>query len=296
MEQDFYFEESNPRKTKRIIFILILVFLLIVGGLYYYRSKYTLNIKKNLKYEVGTVLPTDVREFVNNKVIDETDYTLLMTSISTEDGVLNKVGDYTYKIKYKNVTKTGKIKVVDTVAPRVEVEELTVGVDEDFLVDDFVKVCEDYSKPCKVEYDDESDSKANEKEGDYNFKIKVSDSAGNMVKKDVTLHVKKGYNSVDTKTSDLKIDHIDPEFADWNNDMIVKFTKACDPNEVDESDGYGELMDISGDDLHNYIDPLYMNNGIEDKQIIMVYNKYNLVIGYAIRVKLDNGLYLYCKK
>ena len=148
MEQDFYFEESNPRKTKGIIFILILVFLLIVGGLYYYRSKYTLNIKKNLKYEVGTVLPTDVREFVNNKVIDETDYTLLMTSISTEDGVLNKVGDYTYKIKYKNVTKTGKIKVVDTVAPRVEVEELTVGVDEYFLVDDFVKVCEDYSKPC----------------------------------------------------------------------------------------------------------------------------------------------------
>lgn len=296
MDQDFYFEESNPRKTKRIIFAIIVVFLLIVGGLYYYKSKYTLNIKKNLKYEVGTVLPTDVREFVNNKVIDESDYTLLVSSISTEDGVLNKVGDYTYKIKYKNVTKTGKIKVVDTVAPRVEVEELTVGVNEEFLVDDFVKVCEDYSKPCKAEYDNESDSKVNEKEGTYNFKIRVSDSVGNMVKKDVTLHVKKGYNSKDGKESDLKIDHIEPEFADWNKEMIVSFTKACDPNEVDESDGYGEFLEISADDLHNYIDPLYMNNGIVDKQIIMVYNKYDLVIGYAIRVKLDNGLYLYCKK
>lgn len=296
MDQDFYFEESNPRKTKRIIFAIIVVFLLIVGGLYYYKSKYTLNIKKNLKYEVGTVLPTDVREFVNNKVIDESDYTLLVSSISTEDGVLNKVGDYTYKIKYKNVTKTGKIKVVDTVAPRVEVEELTVGVNEEFLVDDFVKVCEDYSKPCKAEYDNESDSKLNEKEGTYDFKIRVSDSVGNMVKKDVTLHVKKGYNSKDGKESDLKIDHIEPEFADWNKEMIVSFTKACDPNEVDESDGYGEFLEISADDLHNYIDPLYMNNGIVDKQIIMVYNKYDLVIGYAIRVKLDNGLYLYCKK
>lgn len=296
MDQDFYFEESNPRKTKRIIFAIIVVFLLIVGGLYYYKSKYTLNIKKNLKYEVGTVLPTDVREFVNNKVIDESDYTLLVSSISTEDGVLNKVGDYTYKIKYKNVTKTGKIKVVDTVAPRVEVEELTVGVNEEFLVDDFVKVCEDYSKPCKAEYDNESDSKVNEKEGTYDFKIRVSDSVGNMVKKDVTLHVKKGYNSKDGKESDLKIDHIEPEFADWNKEMIVSFTKACDPNEVDESDGYGEFLEISADDLHNYIDPLYMNNGIVDKQIIMVYNKYDLVIGYAIRVKLDNGLYLYCKK
>ncbi len=296
MDQDFYFEESNPRKTKRIIFAIIVVFLLIVGSLYYYKSKYTLNIKKNLKYEVGTVLPTDVREFVNNKVIDESDYTLLVSSISTEDGVLNKVGDYTYKIKYKNVTKTGKIKVVDTVAPRVEVEELTVGVNEEFLVDDFVKVCEDYSKPCKAEYDNESDSKVNEKEGTYNFKIRVSDSVGNMVKKDVTLHVKKGYNSKELKESDLKIDHIEPEFADWNNEMIVNFTKACDQNEVDESDGYGEFLEISADDLHNYIDPLYMNNGIVDKQIIMVYNKYDLVIGYAIRVKLDNGLYLYCKK
>lgn len=296
MDQDFYFEESNPRKTKRIIFAIIVVFLLIVGGLYYYKSKYTLNIKKNLKYEVGTVLPTDVREFVNNKVIDESDYTLLVSSISTEDGVLNKVGDYTYKIKYKNVTKTGKIKVVDTVAPRVEVEELTVGVNEEFLVDDFVKVCEDYSKPCKAEYDNESDSKVNEKEGTYDFKIRVSDSVGNMVKKDVTLHVKKGCNSKDVKESDLKIDHIEPEFADWNKEMIVSFTKACDPNEVDESDGYGEFLEISADDLHNYIDPLYMNNGIVDKQIIMVYNKYDLVIGYAIRVKLDNGLYLYCKK
>lgn len=296
MDQDFYFEESNPRKTKRIIFAIIVVFLLIVGGLYYYKSKYTLNIKKNLKYEVGTVLPTDVREFVNNNVIDESDYTLLVSSISTEDGVLNKVGDYTYKIKYKNVTKTGKIKVVDTVAPRVEVEELTVGVNEEFLVDDFVKVCEDYSKPCKAEYDNESDSKLNEKEGTYDFKIRVSDSVGNMVKKDVTLHVKKGYNSKEGKESDLKIDHIEPEFADWNKEMIVSFTKACDPNEVDESDGYGEFLEISADDLHNYIDPLYMNNGIVDKQIIMVYNKYDLVIGYAIRVKLDNGLYLYCKK
>lgn len=296
MDQDFYFEESNPRKTKVVIIVLVLVFIIIVGILLYARSRYTLNIKKDLKFEVGSTLSNDVRDFVKNRVVDENDYTLMLSGVQQEDGVLNKVGDYTFKIKYKNITKTGHIKVVDTVAPNVEVSDLTVGVDEEFLPDDFIALCDDYSKPCKVEYVNSESEDLNKKEGSYTLEIKISDSENNSVKKEVKLNVQKGFNLTKLKESDLKIHHIEPDFPDWNNEMVIKLDKGYDPNEIDESDAYTELMEVSSSDLHNYIDPLYMNNLITESQFIEVYNKYGLVIGYAIRVKLDNGLVFYCKK
>lgn len=296
MDQDFYFEESNPRKTKVVIICLVFVFVLILGILFYARTRYTLNIKKDLKFEVGTVLSNDVRDFVKNKVVDEDDYTMMFSGVQQEDGILNKVGDYTFKIKYKNITKIGHIKVIDTVAPKVEVSDLTVGVDEEFLPDDFVTLCDDYSKPCKVEYVNGDSENLNKKVGSYKLEIRVSDSANNSIKKEVTLNVKEGFNLTKMKEADLNIHHIEPAFDDWKKEMIIKFSKGYDPNEIDESDAYTELMEVSGSDLHNYIDPLYINNLITDSQFIEVYNKYGLIIGYAIRIKLDNGLTLYCKK
>lgn len=296
MDQDFYFEESNPRKTKVVIICLVFVFVLVLGILFYARTRYTLNIKKDLKFEVGTVLSNDVRDFVKNKVVDEDDYTMMFSGVQQEDGILNKVGDYTFKIKYKNITKIGHIKVIDTVAPKVEVSDLTVGVDEEFLPDDFVTLCDDYSKPCKVEYVNGDSENLNKKVGSYKLEIRVSDSANNSIKKEVTLNVKEGFNLTKMKEADLNIHHIEPAFDDWKKEMIIKFSKGYDPNEIDESDAYTELMEVSGSDLHNYIDPLYINNLITDSQFVEVYNKYGLIIGYAIRIKLDNGLTLYCKK
>lgn len=296
MDQDFYFEESNPRKTKVVIICLVFVFVLVLGILFYARTRYTLNIKKDLKFEVGTVLSNDVRDFVKNKVVDEDDYTMMFSGVQQEDGILNKVGDYTFKIKYKNITKIGHIKVIDTVAPKVEVSDLTVGVDEEFLPDDFVTLCDDYSKPCKVEYVNGDSENLNKKVGSYKLEIRVSDSANNSIKKEVTLNVKEGFNLTKMKEADLNIHHIEPAFDDWKKEMIIKFSKGYDPNEIDESDAYTELMEVSVSDLHNYIDPLYINNLITDSQFIEVYNKYGLIIGYAIRIKLDNGLTLYCKK
>lgn len=295
MNQDFYFEEANPRKTKLVIACLIALFSGVVVIGFFVRGRYTLNLKKNLKFEVGTKISDDVSTFVKNKVLDEDDYTVLLSGVPIEDGVLNKVGEYSFKVKYKSITKTGHISVVDTVAPEVTVEELTVGVDEEFDRDDFVTVCDDYSKPCKVEYEGEGAQASYDKEGIYDFKIKVSDAVGNSVKKDVKLIVKKNYNLTEAKESDLKIDHIEPNFSDWNNQMLIKFDKAYDPNSIDDTDGYAELMEVSSRDFHNYIDELYINNLIVDSQIIEVYNKYGFIIGYAIRLELDNGLKLYCQ-
>lgn len=295
MDQEFYFEESNPKKAKLIAAILLIVISLFFVGLLKLRSLYTLNLKKGLEFEVGTKISYDVTDYVTNRIVDENDYTLLFSAITMEDDVLNKIGEYTFKVKYKNVTKSGKLTVIDTVKPNVEVQDLTVGVNEEFLLDDFITKCEDYSLPCDVTYEDKKDEDNYKKEGSYKFNIFISDAAGNKVKKSVNLTVKKGYNYTQTKESDLKIDHIEPEYSDWDKSMILKFSKGYDPNDIDDTDVYGDLMDISGGDLHRYLDPMYENNRIEESQIIFVYNKYGLVIGFAIRVELDNGLSFYLK-
>lgn len=295
MDQDFYFEESNPKKVRIIMVVIFIIISALCIALLYCRSLYTLNVKKEVIYEAGSKISYDVADYVTNKVVDESDYTLLFSAVTMDGDILNKVGEYTYKVKYKNITKAGKIIVKDTIIPDVEVQNLTVGVGEEYELDEFITKCVDYSSPCLVTYENESDEKLNQKEGTYAFNIIISDSVGNKVTKEVKLTAKKGFNLTGSKESDLTVNHIEPEFTDWDKTMILKFSKAYDPNEIDETDVYGELLDITGSDLHNYIDPIYANNAITDYQIIWVYNKYGYVIGFAIRIKLDNGLYLYLK-
>lgn len=295
MDQDFYYEETSPKNAKLMVLGIVVVFVLICVGLYLYRAKYTLHIKKGITYEVGSTISEDIHDFVDNKIVDENDYTLLLAGVNMDDNVLNKVGEYTFKVKYKNVTKSGKIKVVDTKAPTVEVQELTVGVDEEYLVDDFIKVCDDYSKPCNVDYEKESDKNLNKKAGNYNFNIVIADAENNKVTKEVSLIVKSNYSYEDARKNDLHVDHIDPDLEDFDGTLILKFSEAYDPNEFDETDAYGEFLEITSEDHHNYLDPLYYNNAITEEQIAEAYNKYGYLVGYAIRVKLDNGLYFYLK-
>lgn len=296
MDQDFYFEESNPKKAKLILVGILLLVSIFCIVLIFLRGRYTLNVRKNLVYEAGDKLSTNVADYVSNRVVDDGDYTLLLDGISSDEGILNKVGEYTFKVKYKNITKKGTIKVVDTKAPEVETIDLTIGVDEEIEVDTFVSVCKDYSMPCNVTYEHEKDADNYKKEGEYTFNIIVTDGVGNKVKKSVKLNVKKNYNYKDTIVKDLTIHHVEPELDDWKGDIILKFNKAYDPNEIDETEAYASLMEITAGDLHNYLDPLYMNNEIRETQIIEVFNKSGYIIGYAVRVKLDNGLYFYLKK
>lgn len=295
MDQDFYYEETSPKNAKLMVLGIVVVFVLICVGLYLYRAKYTLHIKKGITYEVGSTISEDIHDFVDNKIVDENDYTLLLAGVNMDDNVLNKVGEYTFKVKYKNVTKSGKIKVVDTKAPTVEVQELTVGVDEEYLVDDFIKVCDDYSKPCNVDYEKESDKNLNKKAGNYNFNIVIADAENNKVTKEVSLIVKSNYSYEAARKNDLHVDHIDPNLEDFDGTLILKFSEAYDPNGFDETDAYGEFLEITSEDHHNYLDPLYYNNAITEEQIAEAYNKYGYLVGYAIRVKLDNGLYFYLK-
>lgn len=296
MDNEIYFEESNPKSVKIILFI-VLMCLFVVGIFYIYISrKYTLSIKGDLVFELGSEVSYDPSTYLENNINDPKDYKLVFTRVSISDDKFDKVGKYDFKVQYNNVSKKGRLVVVDTTKPEVETQDLTIGVDEEFNLDDFISVCNDYSKPCKVSLKDENDLKKTSKVGTYNFNITVSDKENNKVDKKVKLTVKKGYSRKELLINDLKPHHIEPEYSDWNKEMIIKYNKGIDPNEIEETEYYNELMEVTMNDLHTYLDPLYENNFIKESQIITVYNSYGYIIGYSIRVDLDNGLHFYLKK
>jgi hypothetical protein len=124
----------------------------------------------------------------------------------------------------------------------------------------------------------------------------IEDQAGNKVTKGVRLIVKKGYNAEDVKKSDLKIDHIDHDYGDWNNQTVLTYSKGVHEDHLDHDDRYMYLLDILSDDLTQYLPEDKKIYTIDESEVIYVYNKYDFVIGFAIRVKLSSGEYLYLTK
>ena len=46
----------------------------------------------------------------------------------------------------------GDVEVKDTKAPEVELQNLIVGLDEEYEPDEFIAVCNEYSKPCTASF------------------------------------------------------------------------------------------------------------------------------------------------
>lgn len=293
MNDEFYIEETNPKKALLSIIMFIIVGVICVGGFIVYKQKHTLSVKNNIRLELGSKLETDINFYLKNKMTSEDDYDIDLSKIKTENGILTEVGEYTVTVKYKNIRKTGKVIVEDTTKPVVEVKDLVVGVNEDYDISDFVTKCEDLSKPCEVYYEKDQSSELQKNAGSYKFNIIINDAYKNSVVKTVNLVVKENYNSSEEKEKDLVYDHIDSDYKDYNNKMFLKFKKAINPDLIESNE---EFQDMSSSDFSNYLSAEDSGNSIVSSEILYVYNKYNYVIGCAIRVKLSNGEYRYLTK
>ena len=145
-------------------------------------------------------------------------------------------------------------------------------------------------------YKNASDEKVQKKAGIYEFKIVATDQAGNKIEKNVRLIVKKGYSYEESKSKDLTVSYVDTDYKDWDNEWMVKLNKGVHEEHLDHVDEYEDLMDLASDDMSVYL-PIEKNMyRIEEQEIIYIYNKYDYVIGFAMRVKLSNGEYIYLSK
>lgn len=295
MEDEFYFEESNPKRVKIIIAVLLVIFACACVLFIMARNKYTLSVRKVVEYEVGDKLSYNIKDYLYNNVIDESDYKLTFSSFISKSEVLDTVGEYDYKVTFQGISKKGKIKVVDTKAPVVEIDRLIIGVDEELVLSDAISKCEDFSLPCQVDFVKESDADITKKAGVYEVPITISDHYGNKTKKTITVEVKENYNSISIKENDLNASYIDQEYMEWNNEFLVKFSKAYKDDHLDEIDEYDLILEATEGDMHRYLDPIYANNRIDKLEMVSIYNKYNYIIGITYYLELDNGKSFYIK-
>ncbi len=294
--EDFYYEGTNPKRAKIICIIILILFVMAVLAFGYFKKTYTLNVKSKITVELGSEVSKDIRDYVDNKIVDEDDYSLNLKAVSITDNKYDLVGEYQYKVKYKSITKKGKIVVKDTTPPKVETVDVKVGINEAIEADTFIKVCDDYSRPCNVSVKGEEIEDLVKKEGTHTVNLVISDQYDNKVTASASLIVKKNYSRLEEIRKDLDIHHILEEVDDFDNVMYIKYNKALDEKELENDEEYQDLVSAATSSLYDYLPEPYKLNRVDDFKIIPVYNQYNYVVGVAIRVTLDNGLTMYLSK
>ena len=284
MDQDFFIEETSPLK---IIFYVILFLGLIGGSVYFYIDyKNSSHVKlKNVTVELGTKLPKDKETYIETNNKDA--YSLDLSTISTdENGNVNMTGEYSFKVRGNGETKKGKVYVKDTTKPVIELEDLTVGVNESFSPNDYLTKCEDLSLPCTAKFQNAKDLEINTKEGTYSIKLIVSDAAGNEVTKDVKLIVSGESTLAKKKASDLTFSYLVDNDEEWNKSYTLKLDKAIAEDSVDYNDYINDLS------TREYS----FTKKVSEKKILTAYNKYNYVIGFSIKITFEDNSVLYITK
>ena len=212
MEEDFVYSEPRMRtRTKVILFIGFLV--MICGAIIIFFSMNNFNVKKTITYEVGDVISLDVTDYITNKTFSAKEYKLDIDAVAYDnENRLTTVGEYTFRVTMKDTIKEGKIIVKDTKAPKVETIELTIGTNDEYVIDDFIASCDDYSLPCTYIMESNVDTK---KVGTQDIKIKVKDAQNNETTVNTKLIVKDGFSLKDEKTKDFNIFIINSITISW---------------------------------------------------------------------------------
>lgn len=278
MDQDFYFEESNPKWVTIIIVILVIAGL--CAGYYFYKEYKKQVVKvKDVTIELGSKPSEDISSYASGATEG---YTLsLPDNLVNEEGNTYMVGEYSYKIKKGDSTKRGKIFVKDTTAPTVTIKEITVGVNEEFEPYEFLDDCDDLSLPCKTSYKKDSYAKLNEKAGKYDLEIFVEDKYGNKVSKDVVLNVSETESLLSLKQNDDVVVSMTPEDKDWNKTYTYKFPKAV-PSDSDEYEA--KFLEINSMDFSSKFD-----KKITNQYSITTYNKYGYAIGISVKLFFEDN-------
>lgn len=292
MNEEFVYEEHGNKKK----FLLLTLFLvvIIVFALFLYK-RYMFDAKSKVVYEVGDTYKEDVSEYVKNKIINKDKYKLIVDDhFKVEDGKVSKAGNYTFTIRYNGKDTKVPVEVKDTKAPEVTLQDITVGLNEEFEPDEFILTCNEYSKPCIASYKKESDAELYKKEGTYKVNIIVKDLYENSVTKEAKLTVKKGYSFENEKKKNLEPVRLSHDYGDWDKKTyVVSYTSAIDPTEVSKNDRYRYLYEMAEDDLSLYLPSGYEGDIVVDGEIIYVYNRYNYITGFLYRANLSSGKTVY---
>ncbi|MDD4706249.1 MAG: hypothetical protein PHS24_03455 [Bacilli bacterium] len=282
-DEDFYIEETSPLKVF-LMSLLILFIIGVFGGLYYFYFYYNEVKLKNITIELGNPVPNDIDKYINDH--KNKTYKTDMSNISVDEkGNTNSVGEYSYLVYVGKEIKKGKVYVKDTTAPIVKLKELTVGLNEVFEPDDFLESCIDLSQVCYVNYAKEADENLNSAVGEYQVTLEIKDKYDNIAKEKTKLIVSESSSLSATKANDMEVSSIYPIDNNWNKVFTIKFIKG-----ISEQDKTFEqkILEITNFDFGSLFE-----EKIKNQTLLTIYNKYNYVIGFSIKLEFDNGEIIY---
>lgn len=287
--EEVYIEETNKKTIFKYIIIILFILGIIVGGYIYFHSNNILRLER-VVVELGDKVPVDIDVYVKNKIQNIKDYDLNLIKVPVdENGFTDEVGEYKYSVKYNGQKKSGKIIVKDTKAPLVEVKDLTVGVNEEFMLDDFITSCGDLSLPCKVTLKNSGDEKLFSKVGTHEIELRIRDLYGNSTIKKVNLNVSNSESLSGTKENDMEIYKTSPEYEDYDGTITFKYEHAVDEDTLDESEEYSAYLELVSTDYSESKENVY------EQEIITLYNKYGYIIGFTVRLTYNDGTVEYVK-
>lgn len=273
--EEFYYEESNSKNVFIKCLICLFIVGIIIGIFLFYKNKNTISLK-TITIEVGETLSSNIDDYLKNGHKYKNDYKLYLDGVDT-----TKVGEYNYKVKYNKHTKTGKIKVVDTTKPIVQLDNITIGINEEFNPNVLLVKCEDKSLPCNVSFAQDSDFDLLKREGTYNIEFNISDSEGNITKNSAKITVSATETLSSKMTNDLEY------YSNSENDDTIEhifFEKLDKAINEDTLEFEGMIQEISATDFNEYVE-----GDIYSTKLITAYNKYGYVIGIQVEVTFKDG-------
>lgn len=278
IDEEFYIEETSPVK---VFFTILFVVLLLsaIGAVYYFYFYHEPIRLKDIELELGSIPSNDVNDYLKN--ISRYDFVLDISKLSVdEDGKTNAIGEYSYEVIVNEDTLRGKIFVVDTTPPEVTLRELIIGLGEEYDLDDFLVTCEDYSVICHVNYANDKDEDLINEEGTHKIKLNISDIHGNTITKTAILIVDKDASLYDLKASNEEVSQIYPLDDEWDGTYTVKSEKGF----LEDSEEFEtEILKLANSDISSLFE-----ESIKETKLLTIYNKYNYVIGFSLKVTFEN--------
>ena len=279
MDEDFKDVTANSKKMG-IIFVLIIVAIMMGGYFFVFKPIYF--SVKTVEVELGSEIPTEIEAYLGSYGGKLSDYELNLGKIDKDT-----VGEYTYTITNKKITKKGKIVVVDTEAPTFTLQDMTIEEgDEDYFLGSFLATCEDKSKPCLVNLKNAKDESKFKTPGTHTIEIEVSDVYGNKESGKVNLTVVEKGKYTDPKSLDLEYASNSKKTETFDGLIYKKLEKAI---EAQTDQARDEMNAVSTLDLESYVTANHPGYKLVSSEIIELYNKSDYVIGYAIELKITNG-------
>ncbi len=282
-DEDFYIENSNPVKVF-FTCLFILFFIGALAGAYYYFYIYNNISLRNIAIELGEKIPGDIAAYVKRGSYQGWNLDTSLVHLD-ENGNTDSAGEYGYKVTKDDKVLKGKVIVKDTTPPTVEVGELIVGVNENFSVDEFIIKCDDLSGACFPEYSDDKQEEYVKEEGTYEIVLRITDKYDNEIIKKTKLTVSKNVSLSDMKASDQTVASVYPIDKNWDQTFTIKFDKGI----KDESDKFEKsVLEIANRDFQKDYE-----EEIIEQYLLTIYNKYNYVLGFSVKLELENGKVIY---